>query len=130
MRQRGELVPVGEVVSGQDDGLVLAIREATPQARHCFTVADQVNQLVSARFAGPDKSVYLIGKGETPLRRSITAERFDGAGQIGQGFGNGNQLAALTPHGFILPCTSDKAGTPPPSIPEKSSLEPAPPARS
>ena len=55
MRQRGELVPVGEVVSGQDDGLVLAIREATPQARHCFTVADQVNQLVSAREADPDR---------------------------------------------------------------------------
>ena len=34
---------------------------------------------VGVRFAGPDKSVYLIGKGETPLRRSITAERFDGA---------------------------------------------------
>ena len=43
----------------------------------------------------------MIGKGETPLRRSITAERFDGAGQIGQGFGNGNQLAALTLHGLF-----------------------------
>ena len=53
-RKRGELVPVGEVVSGQDDGLVLAIREATPQARHHFTQADQVNQLVSAREADPD----------------------------------------------------------------------------
>ena len=44
-RQRGELVPIGEVVSGLDDVLVPAIREATPQALHHFTQADQVNQL-------------------------------------------------------------------------------------
>ena len=55
-RQRGELVPIGEVVSGLDDVLVPAIRDATPQARHCFTVADQVNQLVSAREADPNRS--------------------------------------------------------------------------
>ena len=53
-RQRGELAPIGEVVSGLDDVLVPAIRDATPQARHCFTVADQVNQLVSASEADPD----------------------------------------------------------------------------
>ena len=35
-------------------GPVKAIREATPQARHSFTVADQVNQLVSAGEADPD----------------------------------------------------------------------------
>ena len=39
----------------QRDELVPAIRDATPQARHCFTVADQVNQLVSAREADPDR---------------------------------------------------------------------------
>ena len=54
-RQRGELVPIGEVVSGLDDGLVPAIREATPQALHHFTLADQVNQLVSASEADPDR---------------------------------------------------------------------------
>ena len=43
-RQRGELVPIGEIVSGLDDVLVPAIREASPQARHHFTRADQVNQ--------------------------------------------------------------------------------------
>ena len=53
-RQRGELVPIGEVVSGLDDGLVPAIREATPQSLHHFTQADQVNLLVSAREADPD----------------------------------------------------------------------------
>ena len=45
-RQRGELVPIGEVVSGLDDGPVKSIREASPQARHHFTRFDQVNQLV------------------------------------------------------------------------------------
>ena len=46
-RQRGELVPIREVVSGLDDVLVPAIRDDSPQARHSFTVADQVNQLVT-----------------------------------------------------------------------------------
>ena len=54
-RQRGELVPIGEVVAGLDDGLVPAIREATPQALHHFTQGDQVNQLVSASEADPDR---------------------------------------------------------------------------
>ena len=46
-RQRGELVPIGEVVSDLD-GPVQAIRDTSPQALHHFTQADQVNQLVSA----------------------------------------------------------------------------------
>ena len=36
------------------DGSVKAIREASPQARHNFTQADQVNQLVTASEADPD----------------------------------------------------------------------------
>ena len=52
-RNRGELVPIGEVFGGLD-GPVKAIREALPQARHHFTQADQVNQLVSASEADPD----------------------------------------------------------------------------
>ena len=35
-------------------GRVKAIREATPQARRGFTLADQVNQLVAASEADPD----------------------------------------------------------------------------
>ena len=53
-RQRGELVPVAEVVSGLD-GSVKALRETQPPARRGFTVADQVNQLVSASEADPDR---------------------------------------------------------------------------
>ena len=52
-RQRGELVPVAEVVSGLD-GPVKAIRDASPQALHHFTQADQVNLLVNASEAEPD----------------------------------------------------------------------------
>ena len=53
-RKRDGVVSIGEAVSGVDDVLVTAIREAAPQERHCFTVADQVNQLVSANEADPD----------------------------------------------------------------------------
>ena len=53
-RQRGGLGPIGDAVSGLDDVLVPAIRAASPQARHHFTLADQVNQLVSASEADPD----------------------------------------------------------------------------
>ena len=52
-RQRGELVPIAEVLADLPDP-VPALREATPQARHSFTVADQVNQLVKAREADAD----------------------------------------------------------------------------
>ena len=54
-RQHGELVPIGEVVSGLDDVLVPAIRDDSPQARRSFTLADQVDQLVSASEATPDR---------------------------------------------------------------------------
>ena len=53
-RQRGELVPIGGVVSGLDDVLVPAIRDNSAQARCSFTVADQVNQVVQASEADPD----------------------------------------------------------------------------
>ena len=53
-RQRGELVPIGEAFSDLL-GPVKAIRDATPQARHHFTQADQVNQLVyGQRQRDPD----------------------------------------------------------------------------
>ena len=52
-RQRGELVPVGEVIADLD-GPVKAIREASPPARRGFTLADQVNRLVTARESDPD----------------------------------------------------------------------------
>ena len=52
-RKRSSLVPVGEALADLP-GPVQALREATPQALHHFTQADQVNQLVRASEANPD----------------------------------------------------------------------------
>ena len=51
--QRGELVPIGDALSGMG-GPVKAIRDATPQTQRHFTRADQVNQLVTASEADSD----------------------------------------------------------------------------
>ena len=51
-RQRAELVPVAEVLSDLG-GPVKALRETPPPAQRGFTLADQVNQLVSASEADP-----------------------------------------------------------------------------
>ena len=52
-RQRGELALIGQACGGMD-GPEKATRDTSPQARHHFTQADQVNQLVSASEADPD----------------------------------------------------------------------------
>ena len=52
-RQRGGSVPIGEVFGGLN-GPVKALRDDSPQARRSFTVADQVDQLVTASEADPD----------------------------------------------------------------------------
>ena len=51
--KQGGLVPIGEALADLP-GPVQAIRKTPPPARHHFTVADQVNQLVSASEADPD----------------------------------------------------------------------------
>ena len=71
--QRGELVPIGEVLSGLDD--VPAIRDDSPQARHCFTQADQVNLLVSAREADPDRGFMARTMALCSLPRSNPGNR-------------------------------------------------------
>ena len=53
-RKRDGLIPIGETFSGLG-GPVKSIREATPQALHHFTRFDQVNQLVGAGEADPEK---------------------------------------------------------------------------
>ena len=53
-RKRDGLVPVAEALADLP-GLVKATRETSPQARHHFTQADQVNQLVEASEADPDR---------------------------------------------------------------------------
>ena len=53
-RKRSELVPIGEALADLP-GPVQALRETPPPARRGFTVADQVNQLVGASEADPDR---------------------------------------------------------------------------
>ena len=53
VRKRNGLVPAGEA-SGSLAWPVKAIRDDSRQARRAFTVADQVNQLISASEADPD----------------------------------------------------------------------------
>ena len=53
-RKQGDLIPVGEVIADLP-GPVQALRETPPPARRGFTVADQVNQLVGASEADPDR---------------------------------------------------------------------------
>ena len=53
-RKRDGVVPIGEV-SGGLDGSVTTIRKASsPQARHHYTLSDQVNQLVGASESDAD----------------------------------------------------------------------------
>ena len=52
-RKRDSLVPIEEALADLG-GPVKAIRDASPQALHHFTQADQVNQLVEASEADPD----------------------------------------------------------------------------
>ena len=73
-RQRGELVPIGEVIGGLG-GPVKAIREASPQARHHFTLSDQVNQLVSASEADPDRGFMARTMALCSLPRSNPGNR-------------------------------------------------------
>ena len=51
--KRDGLIPIGEALADLG-GPVQALRETPPSARQGFTVADQVNQLVSANEADPD----------------------------------------------------------------------------
>ena len=52
-RKQDGLLPIRESFGGLD-GTVKVIRAASPQARHHFTQADQVNQLVWASEADAD----------------------------------------------------------------------------
>ena len=77
-RQRGELVPIGDALSGMG-GPVKAIHDATPQARHHFTRADQVNQLVAASEADPDRGfmarMMALPAGDLAADRSARHDR-------------------------------------------------------
>ena len=72
-RQRGELVPIGEAIGNLSPAK--AIRDATPQARHHFTLADQVNRLVGASEADPDRGFLARTMALCSLPRSNPGNR-------------------------------------------------------
>ena len=96
-RQRdGELVPIAEAFSDLS-GQVAALRDASPQARHHFTQADQVNQLVSASEADPDlgfmaRMMALCSLPRTNPGNRIRYTRQNGPYTLYMTAGGGNKL--------------------------------------
>ena len=95
-RERGELVPIGEVFTGPS-GPPKAIRDASPQARHHFTQADQVNQLVSASEADPDlgfmaRTMALCSLPRTNPGKRKEYKRVNGPFTLYMVAGGGNKL--------------------------------------
>ena len=72
-RQRSELVPIAETFAGLP-GPVQALREDSRQARRGFTLSDQVNQLVSAREADPDRGFMARMMALCSLPRTNTSD--------------------------------------------------------
>ena len=72
-RERAGLVPIGEVVSGLNE--VPAISSTSPQARRGFTVGDQVEQLVTAREADPERGFIARTMALCSLPRSNPGNR-------------------------------------------------------
>ena len=95
-RQRGELVPVAEVIVDLP-GPVQALRETPPPAQRGFTVADQVNQLVGASEADPDRGFMARTMALCSLPRSnpgnrLQYKRTNGPFTLGMIAGLGNKL--------------------------------------
>ena len=95
-RQRSELVPISESLADLP-GNVQAIRDDSPQARHHFTLADQVNQLVSASEADPDlgfmaRMMALCSLPRTNPGNRIRYTRQNGPYTLYMTAGGGNKL--------------------------------------
>ena len=95
-RQRGELVPIGAALADLD-GPVKAIRDATPQALHHFTLSDQVNALVGASEADPDlgfmaRLLTLCSLPRTNPGNRLQYKRVNGPYQLYMIAGGGNKL--------------------------------------
>ena len=95
-RQRDGLVPIAEAFSDLS-GPVAALRDASPQARHHFTQADQVNQLVLASEADPDlgfmaRLMALCSLPRTNPGNRLQYKRTNGPYTLYMTAGGGNKL--------------------------------------
>ena len=95
-RKRGELVPIGDALADLG-GPVQALRETPPPAQRGFTLADQVNQLVSASEADPDLGFMARTMALCSLPRSnpgnrLQYKRTNGPFTLGMIAGLGNKL--------------------------------------
>ena len=95
-RKRGESVPIGEVIDDLD-GPVAATSGTSPQARHHFTVADQVNQLVAASEADPERGfmarmMALCSLPRTNPGNRLQYKRVNGPFTLYMVAGGGNKL--------------------------------------
>ena len=95
-RQRISLVSIGETFGGLD-GPVKAIRDATPQALHHFTLSDQVNALVAASEADPDlgfmaRTVALCSLPRSNPGNRLQYKRVNGPFTLYMIAGGGNKL--------------------------------------
>ena len=95
-RQCGELVPLGDAVS-ELDGPVQAIRNATPQSLHHFTLADRVDRLVAASEADPElgfmaRTMALCSLPRTNPGKRKEYKRVNGPFTLYMVAGGGNKL--------------------------------------
>ena len=95
-RQRGELVPVAEVIADLP-GPVQALRKTPPPARRGFTVANQVHQLVSASEADPERGfmarlMALCSLPRTNPGNRLRHKRVNGPYTLGMSAGINNKL--------------------------------------
>ena len=95
-RKRSELVPIAEAFSDLS-GPVAAIRDASPQAVHHFTLADQVGQLVGASEADADlgfmaRTMTLCSLPRTNPGNRLQYKRVNGPYQLYMIAGGGNKL--------------------------------------
>ena len=116
-RKRGDLVPIGEVVTDLG-GPVQALRETPPSARRGFTLADQVNQLVSASEADPDRGFMARTMALCSLPRSnpgnrLQYKRQNGPFTLGMIAGLDNKLPYGKPAPLVAGLGLDRSGTDP-----------------
>ena len=112
-RERSWLMSIGEALSGMG-GPVKAIREDSPQARHHFTQAEQVNRLVTARESDPDLGFQARMMALCSLPRSNPGQRKEyvrrnGPYTLGMSAGIGNKLPFGTLPRLLMAWVSTEA---------------------